>query len=65
MNDEISPIEAFIEKLTSQIRWTTSITIFLITAALTIFAFKESMSAITSILMLIVLIPLILNVYFG
>ncbi len=65
MNDELSPIEVFLEKLTSQIRWTTSISIFLITVALTIFAFKESMSAITSILMLIVLIPLILNVYFG
>jgi len=65
MDDELSPIENFLEKSSNQIKWTASIAIFLITASLTIFTFKESISPITTWLVLASLMLLILSVFFS
>ena len=40
MDDELTPLEAFLDRGTSQIKWTVSISVFLITAIFTVLAFK-------------------------
>lgn len=59
MQDDLTPVEMFLDKTTSQVRWTSSISIFFITAILTFFTFTGTL------LILLSLIPLALSVFFS
>jgi len=65
MIDELSKIDIFIDKSNNQIKWTISISIFLVTSIFTLLTFKKDVSVISVILLLFTLIPFLVNIYTG
>jgi hypothetical protein len=57
--------ELFFERLSSLVKWTTGISVFLITAIIAILTFRDSILNVTEILVLISLAPLMVNVFCG
>ena len=70
MGDKLTPLEAFLDRGTSQIKWTISISTFLITAIFTVMAFKgitfvKPLAYAISGLLVLSIIFLLMSIIFG
>ncbi len=70
MDDVLTFLEAFLDRGTSQVKWTTSIATFLITAVFTVVAFKgitflKPIAFIIAGLLVLLMVSLLLSIIYG